>query len=205
MATWLTGVVTDEETGRPLPGVVVRVEVNGWPRAWTETDDVGRYTFDDWPALHPRTASGAMAIVDGLVVAVRAMHPQYGSSARWFQPACGSSFEVASSDCPQHLGFRLRPIDALQQEGATTCTLEGRVTVNGEPGSRAEVVFENGEVEAVADSEGRFRAAGVAPGIRTLWVRRLAAFPHERVVWVACEDPNAAIRLGFQLLERGLN
>jgi len=198
----LAGTVVDEESGRPLEGVIVRLETSGSPRAWSRTDAAGRYAFQDWLSIQPRTASGAPAIEYGMIVTVRALHPHYGMSAKMIQPTCGGPpYELSAASCTQEVGFSLRAVGLSLGDSAPFCTMEGHIVVDGRPGNRSQVLLESGEVETVTDSEGKFRLERVTPGLRTMMVRRLAATTHERAIWVGCEREGDVIRVGFELNE----
>lgn len=157
----LVGVVHDAESSKPLVGAEV---VLSW-QTWAITDGALRVTTD---SIRASTDSlGAYRVCGtpiGVSVSAKAHYGRFASG-------------TIDIDIPEY-GMALRDlrVSLRHLEGGTpsAAILAGTVTgTNGAPLDAVHLNLRDGGPEAVTDSQGRFRLAGLPAGSQTVQVRRV--------------------------------
>jgi hypothetical protein len=187
----ISGSVLDAESGEPIPGAIVRLQIEGQRTLRAEADHSGGFTIES-PA--------------GVGTAVlQAWAEGFLPEVQRFRFDCSRDRED-SSHCLRAVDLHLQSGKGLFEPSASTCSLEGSVLGIDGRSLRGARVFLEGRAEGVeADEHGWFSVSEVKAGLRIARAVLIGMAPNERMILVSCPTEGAPSVVGFRLVPQPID
>ena len=188
--TSVTGSVIAQDSGQPISGASVWIELRGREVVRAATDASGQFRMEG------EFNAGITPEV------VRATAVGFLPETYRLQLGCSEVVSVRGQPgyCRKEVTVHMQEARGVFEPSAHRCTLVGQVTLaDGAPAPHSLVRLEDQMSGTTSDEEGQFSIPDVASGIRLVAARAVGTSPHQRLVLVSCMHEGGPSTTKFRL------